>query len=245
MGVFVFILFLLFLVSCGDRDKKVVIGVLISGEGRLTKLDGFKDGLKNLGIKNVEFLVYNGENSLKGIEEKAIEIVKDEDKFHIIVAGGSLEAYYLKKIKEDLKVPVVIMGGTAIKTWGFVDEKNRPIRGITGIDNLNTELMEKRVEIFKRFFPDIKKAVVFCTPRFEASKLATRLTIQAGEKHDLKVVPISVSDVRDLEYVIKPYERRRLWGYYNNTLLLYGKLSYKLYITLCTFLSSASLVFIS
>lgn len=141
MGVFVFILFLLFLVSCGDRDKKVVIGVLISGEGRLTKLDGFKDGLKNLGIKNVEFLVYNGENSLKGIEEKAIEIVKDEDKFHIIVAGGSLEAYYLKKIKEDLKVPVVIMGGTAIKTWGFVDEKNRPIRGITGIDNLNTELM--------------------------------------------------------------------------------------------------------
>jgi len=202
MGVFVFILFLLFLVSCGDRDKKVVIGVLISGEGRLTKLDEFKDGLKNLGIKNVEFLVYNGENSLKGIEEKAIEIVKDEDKFHIIVAGGSLEAYYLKKIKEDLKVPVVIMGGTAIKTWGFVDEKNRPIRGITGIDNLNTELMEKRVEIFKRFFPDIKKAVVFCTPRFEASKLATRLTIQAGEKHDLKVVPISVSDVRDLEYVI-------------------------------------------
>ena len=52
MGVFVFILFLLFLVSCGDRDKKVVIGVLISGEGRLTKLDGFKDGLKNLGIKS-------------------------------------------------------------------------------------------------------------------------------------------------------------------------------------------------
>ena len=35
-GVFVFILFLLFLVSCGDRDKKVVIGVLISGEGRWT-----------------------------------------------------------------------------------------------------------------------------------------------------------------------------------------------------------------
>ena len=35
MGVFVFILFLLFLVSCGDRDKKVVIGVLISGEGRV------------------------------------------------------------------------------------------------------------------------------------------------------------------------------------------------------------------
>ena len=47
------------------------------------------------------------------------EIVKDEDKFHIIVAGGSLEAYYLKKIKEDLKVPVVIMGGTAIKTGGL------------------------------------------------------------------------------------------------------------------------------
>ena len=54
--------------------------VLPMWEGRLTKLDGFKDGLKNLGIKNVDFLVYNGENSLKGFDEKAIEIVKDEDK---------------------------------------------------------------------------------------------------------------------------------------------------------------------
>ncbi len=193
---------LLLLVSCGGRDGKLVIGVLISGEGRLAKLEGFKDGLKSLGIKEVKFLVYNGENSLKGVEEKAIKMAEDEDKFHLILAGGSLEAYYLKKVKEDWKVPIVIMGGTAIKTWGFIDEKNRPIRGITGIDNLNTELMEKRIELFKRFFPDIKKAIVFCTPRFEASKLATRLTIRAGEKYGLKVVPVAVNDVKDLEYVI-------------------------------------------
>lgn len=202
MRLLVFILTLILLASCEGRKEKVIIGVLISSEGRLSKLEGFKDGLKNLGIKNVEFLVYNGENRLKGVEEKAIEMVREEKKFHLIVAGGSLEAYYLKKIKEDLKVPVVIMGGTAVKSWGFVDDRDRPVEGITGVDNLNTELMEKRVEIFKRFFPDIKKAIVFCTPLFEASKLATRITIKAGEKHGLKVVPIAVKDVKDLEYVI-------------------------------------------
>lgn len=44
--------------------------MLLSGEGGMAKLEGFKDGLKNLGIKDAKFLVYNGENILKGIEKK-------------------------------------------------------------------------------------------------------------------------------------------------------------------------------
>ncbi|MEJ5339462.1 MAG: ABC transporter substrate binding protein [Aquificaceae bacterium] len=194
------IILLLLLSSC--KEEKVLIGVLISGEGRLQKVEGFKDGLKSLGVKDVELVVYNGGNSLAGIEEKAIEMVEREGDFRLIAAGGSLEAHYLKKAKENLKVPVVILGGTAIKTWGFVDDMYRPVKGITGVDNLNTELMEKRIELFKRLFPNINKALVFCTHRFEASKIATRLTIKAGERYGLKIVPLIVNNVHDLEYVI-------------------------------------------
>lgn len=196
------ILLSLTLVSCWFGERKIVIGVLISGEGRLTKLDGFRDGLKNLGLNNVEFVIYNGENNLKSLEEKAIEIVKREKEFRFVAVGGSLEAYYIKKIKNDFEPPIVIMGGTAIKAWGFVDDENKPIKGVTGVDNLNMELMEKRIEIFKRLFPHVEKAIVFCTPNFEASKLATKLTIKAGEKHGLKIYPLEVRDVQDLEYVI-------------------------------------------
>ncbi len=202
MKLILTILLFVMVVSCEFGKRKIVIGVLISGEGRLTKLDGFMDGLKNLGLHDVEFVIYNGENSLKSLEEKAIEIVKREKEFSLVAVGGSLEAYYIKKVKDDFRPPIVIMGGTALQVWGFVDNENRPIEGITGVDNLNTELMEKRIEIFKRLFPHIKKALVFCTPNFEASKYATGLTIKAGEKHGLKIYPLMVKDVQDLEYVI-------------------------------------------
>ncbi len=178
------------------------LALFISGEGRMSKVEGFKAGLKSLGLNKVEYVLFNGENSLKGVEERAIEIAGREEEFDLIAVGGSLEAYYLKKVKPNLKAPIVIMGGTAIKTWGFTNDFQKPDKNITGVDNLNTELMEKRVEFMKRFFPDIKKAVVFCTPQFEASKVATRLTREAGLKYGINVVPVSVRDVQDLEYVM-------------------------------------------
>ncbi|MGB9874430.1 MAG: ABC transporter substrate binding protein, partial [Hydrogenobacter sp.] len=70
MRVFILILLLLSLLSCSKRDKK--IAVLISGEGRMSKVEGFKEGLKALGVKDIEFDLYVGENNLKKLEEKAI-----------------------------------------------------------------------------------------------------------------------------------------------------------------------------
>ncbi|WP_231967187.1 ABC transporter substrate-binding protein [Thermocrinis minervae] len=103
---------------------------------------------------------------------------------------------------ENIKKPIVVMGGTALKTWGITHEFKKPSYPITGVDNLNAELMEKRVELFSKLFPDVKKVVVFCTPRFEASKEATRRAIKAGQVHGIKVVPVSVDNANDLEYII-------------------------------------------
>jgi putative ABC transport system substrate-binding protein len=197
-----FILFLLFLslLSCSKEEKKIAI--LISGEGRMSKVGGFQDGLRALGVKDVNFDLYTGDNNLKKLEEKAIEVINKLDEYNMIAVGGSIEAYYLKKLKPDMKKPVVIMGGTAIKTWGLTESFSKPSYNITGVDNLNAELMEKRMEILHKLFPSIKKVVVFCTPQFEASKVATKITVKAGERYGIKVVPISVRDVLDLEYVI-------------------------------------------
>ncbi|QWK19795.1 MAG: ABC transporter substrate-binding protein [Hydrogenobacter thermophilus] len=200
MRLFIILLCFLTLLSCSKEDTK--IAVLISGEGRMSKVRGFEDGLRALGVKNIKLDVYVGDNNLKKLEEKAIEVINKLDEYKLIAVGGSIEAYYLKKLKPDMKKPVVIMGGTAVKAWGLTDSMSRPTYNITGVDNLNAELMEKRMEIFHRIFPHIKKVVVFCTPQFEASKLATRITVKAGEKYGIRVVPVSVRDALDLEYVI-------------------------------------------
>lgn len=197
--IFVFLyLFLLF--SCSNEEKR--IAVVISGEGRISKVRGFEDGLRALGVRDVKFDVYVGDNNLKKLEEKAIEVINKLQKYELIAVGGSIEAYYIRKLKPDMEKSIVLMGGTAVKSWGLTNSMEKPTYNVTGVDNLNAELMEKRMEIFRKLFPNINKVVVFCTPRFEASKVATRITIKAGEKYGIKVVPVSVRDAVDLEYVI-------------------------------------------
>ncbi len=203
MGVLLGLLTVLLVFSCGsERKEEFRIAIFISGEGRLGKVRGFMDGLKDLGLDRVEYRYFKGNNTLSLMRELAQELALNQEDYDLIAVGGSLEAYMVKSASGRLKTPVVILGGTSIREWGLTKDLGRPSEGITGVDNLNAELMEKRVELFSRMFPHIKKVLVFCNPQFEASKNATRITIRAGRKFGIKVVPVSVKDVKELEYII-------------------------------------------
>ncbi len=177
------------------------IAIFISGEGRMGKVKGFLDGLKDLGLDRVETTFYEGDNTLTKIRELAQILILEQDRYDLIAVGGSLEAHMIKSAG-DLKTPVLILGGTSILQWKLTRSLAEPSENITGVDNLNAELMEKRVELFRKMFPYIKKVLVFCNPQFEASKNATTITIRAGRKFGLKVVPVNVRDVIELEYII-------------------------------------------
>ncbi|WP_457600762.1 ABC transporter substrate binding protein [Hydrogenivirga sp.] len=191
------------LLSCdASHREEFSIAVFISGEGRKAKVKGFQDGLKNLGVDKVRYTFYEGNNTLTRMQELAQELALNQEDYDLILAGGSLEAYMVKTASGKLKTPVVILGGTSILQWGLTKSLSRPSEKITGVDNLNAELMEKRVELFSKMFPDIRRVLVFCNPQFEASKNATRITIRSGKKFGIKVVPLNVKDVKELEYII-------------------------------------------
>ncbi len=202
MRILLLLLLVVSLLSCKEERQEYRIAVFISGEGRKAKVKGFQDGLKNLGVNRVKYTLYEGNNTLARMRELAQELALREEDYDLILAGGSLEAYMVKTASGKLKTPVVILGGTSILQWGLTKSLSRPSENITGVDNLNAELMEKRVELFSKMFPNIKKVLVFCNPQFEASKNATRITIRAGRKFGIKVVPLNVKDVRELEYII-------------------------------------------
>ena len=194
---------LLFLMGCrAEKEKEVKIAVFISGEGRMEKVKGFMDGLKDLGLSKVDYVFFEGNNTLSRMRELAQEIAINQEDYDLIAVGGSLEAYMIKEATGRPKTPVVILGGTSIREWGLTKDLAKPSENITGVDNLNAELMEKRVELFKRMFPSVNKVIVFCNPQFEASKNATRITIRAGKRFGVKVVPVNVKDVKELEYII-------------------------------------------
>lgn len=203
MGVFILLTLVVGLFSCTGGEKEGFrIAIFISGEGRMSKVKGFEDGLRDLGIKRVKFFYFKGNNTLSRMRELARELAENQESYDLIAVGGSLEAYMVKEASDNLKTPVLILGGTSIREWGLTEDLGKPSKNITGVDNLNAELMEKRVELFSRMFPHIKKVIVFCNPKFEASKNATKITIRAGREFGIKVVPVSVRDVKELEYII-------------------------------------------
>lgn len=203
MGVFILLTLVVGLFSCtGEEKEGFRIAIFISGEGRMSKVKGFEDGLRDLGIKRVKFFYFKGNNTLSRMRELARELAENQESYDLIAVGGSLEAYMVKEASDKLKTPVLILGGTSIREWGLTEDLGKPSKNITGVDNLNAELMEKRVELFSRMFPHIKKVIVFCNPKFEASKNATKITIRAGREFGIKVVPVSVRDVKELEYII-------------------------------------------
>ena len=186
--------------NTGD-DKNIAI--FISGEARKSKVEGFLSGLKDLGMTNIKITTYEGNNTLSRMKELAQEINLVQDRYDLIVVGGSIEAHMIKVASGGKpKTPVIILGGTSIREWGLTKSLSKPSDNITGVDNLNAELMSKRVELFMKMFPNIKKVLVFCNPQFEASKNATKITIRTGRKLGLKVVPVNVKDVKELEYII-------------------------------------------
>ncbi len=197
-----FILLILFIYSCSEMEKEYRIAIFISGEGRKEKVRGFLEGLRDLGVKNLKIDLYEGNNTLSKMRELSKEIAKKQKEYDLIAVGGSLEAYMIKEATGVPETPVVILGGTSIREWGLTESLSEPTYNITGVDNLNAELMEKRVELFSKMFPKIKKVIVFCNPQFEASKNATRITIEAGKRLGIKVVPLDVKNVKELEYII-------------------------------------------
>ncbi len=200
--VFLIIILAVLLTSCGTGEPQYRIAIFISGEGRMSKVKGFLTGLKEIGVDNVKVDFYEGNNTLSRMRELAKELAKVQDRYDLIAVGGSLEAHMVKEAAGKLRTPVVILGGTSIKEWKLTKSLSKPSENITGVDNLNAELMEKRVQLFSKMFPNIKKVLVFCNPQFEASKNATRITVRAGRKFGIKVVPVSVKDVKELEYII-------------------------------------------
>ena len=200
--VLLIIILAVLLTSCGTGEPQYRIAIFISGEGRMSKVKGFLTGLKEIGVDNVKVDFYEGNNTLSRMRELAKELAKVQDRYDLIAVGGSLEAHMVKEAAGKLRTPVVILGGTSIKEWKLTKSLSKPSENITGVDNLNAELMEKRVQLFSKMFPNIKKVLVFCNPQFEASKNATRITVRAGRKFGIKVVPVSVKDVKELEYII-------------------------------------------
>lgn len=189
-----------------QRPEVKVVGVLISGDVRLAKLEGLKEGLRNFGYqegKNLTFVVRNAQNDRARVLPLARELVAMKP--DVIVAAGGLEAESAKRATMDLQVPVVFMGVTGAVETGLVESLLSSGNNLTGLDNTHAELSGKRLEILKRLLPETRRVLALHDPRIPQADFGLRTAREAAGKLGIELVVADVSNVEEIRESFNAY----------------------------------------
>ena len=138
------------------------IGHLIATSGSPSRINAFRDGLRDLGYvegKNIIIEWRHGEGKLDRLPALAAELVRL--KVDVIVSAGPPDTRALKQSTD--KIPIVMTQEADPVGSGFVASLARPGGNITGLSTLAPELNGKRLELLKEIVPKLSRLGVFGT----------------------------------------------------------------------------------
>lgn len=164
------------------------VGIVVFGDSRLPQLEGFLDGLRQLGYESGRDLTISIRNA--GDDRSRLRPMVEQllsEGVHLLVAAGGLEADAMREPATIHHVPVLALYVTAITERKLVDHRRLPGWEVTGVDNLNAELSEKRVGLIADLLPDARRILVLYYENIAPSRLGMAYARRAADKLDLYI----------------------------------------------------------
>ena len=197
--------------------KVARIGYLSPGDpvGRGYRTEAFRQGLKTLGYiegKNILIEYRYAWAKLDRLHELARELVRLE--VDIIFAGGHPATEAAKNATQT--IPIVTSSQDPVSS-GFVAGLARPGGNITGLTNLTSELVGKRLELLKEVIPPLSRVAVLWTPCWEClpgntpsnpSAIWRRAEV-AAQSLGVQLQAAEIREREDLEPVFAAIKRER------------------------------------
>jgi len=184
------------------------VGVVLQGGAWYDAVDGFRQGMKELGyVEGKQFVldIRDSKGDLKAAEEAARTLERDKVKLIYAVTSSVVTAAK----KATTNVPIVFTVGSDPVAGGLVESFVKPGGRLTGIHFLVKDLTGKRLEILKELLPKLRSVLTIYTPTNRVSKESAELARQEAKRLGLKVVERHVSSVEELRSTLKglkPYE---------------------------------------
>jgi putative tryptophan/tyrosine transport system substrate-binding protein len=193
------------LAARGQHTTPRRIGFLRVGPPPPTYIGGFREGLQEQGlVEGRDFVIeYALAQSAAQISETAIQLARSKP--DIIIAAGTPTVFPAKDAAGH--IPVVFVTTFDPVATGLVPSLARPGGNITGFTVISGDLIAKRMELIKEFFPAFTKVAILVrdssptAPEYiQGARLATAklgLTFQVLTEHqpaDLEQLVIAAHD---------------------------------------------------
>ena len=191
-----------------QQPKKFArIGYLNPGDpvSRTYRTEAFRQGLKELGYiegKNIIIEYRFAEARSERLPELARDLVAL--KVDIIFAGGGPATEAAKNATQ--LIPIVTNSQDPVSV-GFVAGLPRPGGNITGLTNLTSELVGKRLELLKELIPQLSRVAVLWTPS-NPSTIWRRAEV-AAQSLGVQLQATEIRERDDLEPAFVAIKRER------------------------------------
>jgi putative ABC transport system substrate-binding protein len=186
---------LLLMALTGFRNPEVErpyrVGILITDDTYLAPVQGFKEGLRELGYlegQHVQYDLRNARLDKPDLQRFAEQFVRD--RVDLIFTATYIGASAAKQATTGTSIPVVFgPAGDPVET-GLVKSITTSGNNLTGVSTLSLELTAKRMEMLRRLVPSARKVGLLYNPDDRFSQEVARLAHQAAERLHLTVMDI-------------------------------------------------------
>ncbi|BDG61073.1 ABC transporter substrate-binding protein [Caldinitratiruptor microaerophilus] len=183
------------------------VGVLLASPGRRAKVEGLSAGLAALGLQvRMDVREVGGDRSRLPVAARELVLAGPD----VLVAGGNIEAKALVAVTRT--IPIVVAGTATPRAAGVVADERRPGGNLTGVDNFHAELTPKRLELFQKLLPGLRRVLLLYDPRVEPSREGLRLAQEVAPRLGLELVARPVAGAGDLERALGGISRAAFDG---------------------------------
>jgi putative tryptophan/tyrosine transport system substrate-binding protein len=194
-------------------EPKKTIGVLISSDFRIPKVEGVKKGLEEYRLiegETVNYVVKNANLNYDLLPSLAEELVKEHP--DLIFVTGESEAIAAQHAAQSAQIPIVFVGVGSAKEMGLIESYNSPGKNITGIENYYPVLSAKRLEYFQRLLPKVKNIAVMYDSRITPAKPTLNFLTETAHKLNLSIEAIPVTSEEEIIQEIKAFDPQKVDG---------------------------------
>jgi putative ABC transport system substrate-binding protein len=199
------------LATRAQQPAMPVIGFLDSRspDAMTSRLRAFRQGLKEAGYvegENVTITYGWAENNVDRLPELAVDLVRRQ--VDVIVAAGVPAVSAAKAATSTIPIAFAVADDPV--RLGLVSSLARPGGNLTGINFLNAELVQKRLELLRELVPRLTRVAVLLNPA-DRSRTESSLRDVRAAAHTMgvQIQILNANDSREIDAAFETISRER------------------------------------